>query len=215
VTRTKLLREVSRMNELMGSELGRNPFGEPVYAWKWSEDLLHPMAVVEESDTGVRPVLDYIADPESGLIVASQRFVLRKECLTLQDQWVLCKWIAPMDPVEWRKTFGHSLEWDSRGSYAPISASGSGNYASLNPGERPTDAITWQAIRTIRANLAVDRRAEDYEISRRQDAKETSLRDQIAAEIQELGQIAGRPWMPNRGDRDYSIGGFGPPERLQ
>lgn len=202
-----LQRRVGKLNDILGSTLGRNIYGEPLYKWCWSEDLLHPMAVIEQVGDEFHPVLDYHADPETGLIKAEQKFVLRKECPGLENQWVLCKWLPPLDPYEWRKIFGHSLEWKSRGDYAPISAPGDGNYASLPPGEDPTESTTQQAIGVIAKARLVNQKDEDYKLSQAIERQETNLKSQIMAEIRELGMIANRPYLPGRGDKDYSFGG--------
>jgi len=201
-------RRVNKLNEILGANLGRNQFGEPLYKWCFSEDLLHPMALIEEREgEGWFPVLEYVADPKSGLIKAQQKFQLRKECPTLNNQWVLCKWLPPVDPDEWRRQFGHSMEWKSRGDYAPISANGSGNYAALDPHELPTEATTWSAIEVINRNRSVNHRQRDYEDQRRMDKHEATMKANMLDDMKEAGTIANRPYFPSKGDKDYSFGG--------
>lgn len=208
MTKTKLTKVITRLNDLLASELGRNPYGTGHYKWQFSEDLWHPMAQIEAVDGEWKPVLDYVAQP-NGLIVAQQKFVLRKECPTLDNQWVLCKWQPPMDPSQWRQIFGHSLQWPGTQDYAPIGASGSGNYASLDIGEVPTEKTTWQAIQTIRANRAISTAERDAQVAAESAKREQSIADTVRAEVAEMGTIAGRPWLRGKGNQDYSFGGTG------
>lgn len=194
---------------MLAAELGRDGvYGKGMYAWYFSDDLWHPMAVIEDVGGEWRPVLDYVADEETGLLLARQRFALRPECPTLDKQWVLCKWQPPVDPYTWRMSFGHSLEWPGPNDYAPINAAGSGHYASLDPGEEPTKEITRTAIQTIRANRAVTLADEKTAGEKALEARESKAKEQILDELRDIGFVAGRPVQLSKGDKDYSFGGF-------
>ncbi len=127
-------KELDRHNHLLARELGYNPYGEGIYQWHWSENLLHPMRKQGE--------YDYKADPETGIIQALPVYELRKLCPHLNRQWVLCMWMPVPSEEEWRRQFGSNLEWPRRGYLAPTNVD-------LPEGQQPTDLIhgrTWTEL---------------------------------------------------------------------
>lgn len=75
-------RAIDRYNRTLRTELGEHP----LYAWKWSEDLIH---VMDEVDSYGKPVYEECVSP-MGIIGLQQRKKPRKFFDALIDQWVVC-----------------------------------------------------------------------------------------------------------------------------
>lgn len=120
-----LHRRINKLNDLIGRELGRTPFGQPIYRWDYSENLYHWMRA---------DGYDYEAEP-SGLLVARPRYERRRLALHLHDQWVICMWEAPMPEDQWRTEHGYKLEWPKQGEYYPTNVD-------LDPGMEPNETFT-------------------------------------------------------------------------
>ena len=143
-------RQLDRLNELLGQELGRNPFGAPLYEWRWSESLFHRMLKIDRA-TG-KPVFDYrcvcglnvlIHQPHCRLTVAVPCYIPRKMAPQLKDQWVAVVWSAPGTREEWLREFGTRLEYPPQGYRVPTNAC-------LEPNVDPDAAVTWELIHKIR-----------------------------------------------------------------
>lgn len=85
---------VNTLNALLASELGRNPYGEPVFRWAWSEDLLWP-----ETPTGKMttkpveiPIIGGGTETHQMLVPEYKR---RRMSFKLQNQWVVTRWLSP------------------------------------------------------------------------------------------------------------------------
>ncbi len=130
---------VRKLNQLLVSELGTNPR----YAWRWSEDLLHAMAVVD--DLGRPQYVDVPVTLPNGKTLwgRKQAVVIRKLLPHHQDQWVGCSL------VEVNAEDG-AIHQTGNGAWVPISSSASGP-AALPFGEKPTQELTQCIIRAIRA----------------------------------------------------------------
>lgn len=171
---------ISRLNDVLGRELGRNQYGESKYRWVHSEspELLHPMRVEG---------YDYKAN-EQGLIVAAPKYQLRKKCLLLNDQWVICRWVAPTSEDEWRRLYGYSLEWPSRGELAPTNVD-------MAPGMVPTEADNARAIFCIRQMLDTRVAAQMAALKDAEAKKETKRKqddyDRIREELTTYDHVPG------------------------
>ena len=77
--------------------------------WAYSETLMHPVRVPNVYDI----------KPSGGLFVAQPRFEVRKMNPFFKDQWVLCRWEAPMPEARWRAMFGDQMVWPRGGEYYP------------------------------------------------------------------------------------------------
>lgn len=166
-----LERTVRRLNERLGSELGRNERNEPVYSWMWSEDskLMHPMRVPGE--------YDYKASP-MGIIEALPVYNVRKLCLTANAQWVLVHWIPSPSEDEWRSIFGYWLEWPKGGQYYPTNVA-------LDPGVEPDDTITQVAIDCIKQTLAKSAAQVERETAEALDRQEAAEKNRTYEEIRD------------------------------
>lgn len=137
-------KQLARLDNLFGRELGFNKFGEPRYRWKWSETFLHNM-VLEGKQEWIRKELPpegveipgpgFELNTGIGLYIPRPTTQVRKMCPWLQEQWIIAMWYwSPRD--EWIKSFGSILEWPHRGFYMYVDGT------DLPKGVEPTTHIT-------------------------------------------------------------------------
>jgi hypothetical protein len=172
-----MTREIERLNDRLGSDLGRNPFGEPVYRWGYSESMFHDMIVAGEFD---------MVDTPSGLVVCEPAVERRKLCPTLDHQWVIVKWCDAGSEEAWRAQFGSRLLWPRRGYVVPTNMC-------LAPGEVPDFTVTVEVIGKVRAERQksyfdyVNESQSEMERTERKDHER--LVDMIANECTAFGNI--------------------------
>ena len=87
---------VPQLNDLLGNELGRNRFGEGIFAWKFSDDLFWPATLTgrmieKKSEGGL-----WFFDKEYGPSPLSR---------VLKHQWVVTRWYPPDSPGQWESRF--------------------------------------------------------------------------------------------------------------
>ncbi len=153
--------EVRRLNRLLESELG----GSPRYAWRWSEDLLHVMNVV---DTDGNPVYEerIIVFPSDKTIYGQiQKTMTRKLLPFCENVWVACA-LVEVDEKD------GSLLGTGCGSWIPICSS-MGGPAALPANTMPTAELTQCVIRALREERARPKNylIDDYEESERKREK--------------------------------------------
>lgn len=176
-----MTREVRRLNELLGAELGRVNVIFPLYKWIWSEapELLHPM----------RNGQDYVTDHITGLVKIIPMYTLRKMCLTADQQWVLCHWIESPPEDEWRRIFGYELEWPKGGQYYPTNVT-------LDPGQAPDDGLTDTVISCIRECRKVSAAQVEREgteaLNKKEAAAQVKLFEEIREECTTFDHVPGR-----------------------
>lgn len=143
-------RQLARLNNLLGQELGRNPFGDPLYSWAYSEYLQHRMLKIDPHTA--QPVFDYrcvcglnvlVHQPHCRLTTAVPCYIPRKMTPQLKNQWVAVVWSAPGSPEQWVREFGIRMEYPPRGYCVPTNAC-------LEPDVDPDVAVTWDLIHKIR-----------------------------------------------------------------
>lgn len=97
--------KVSKLNALLGRELGTNPYGEPVFRWDWSEDLWWPSfwtgRYIEKQSPG-------------GLYYSEREYKKQRMSLKLKNQWVITRWLAPEALQDWQQNFP-GADYPSRG----------------------------------------------------------------------------------------------------
>ena len=135
--------EVRRLNRLLESELG----GNPRYAWRWSEDLLHVMNVVDEEGKPAYEERIIVLPSDRSLYGLIQKTAVRKLLPEHVDVWVACA-LVEVDEND------GSLAGTGCASWIPLSSSVSGP-AALPPGVGPTDELTQSIIRSIRQERAM------------------------------------------------------------
>ncbi len=130
--------EVRRLNRLLESELG----GNPRYSWRWSEDLLHVMYVVDDEGKPVYEEKIIHLPNDSTLYGQIQKTSVRKLLPHHEDQWVACALVEVDDK-------DGSLLGTGCASWVPLSSSASGP-AALPFGWLPTEELTQCVIRSVR-----------------------------------------------------------------
>ena len=163
--------EVRRLNRLLESELG----GSPRYAWRWSEDLLHVMKVVDDEGSPVYEERIIILPTDQTIYAQIQKTATRKLLPHHQDQWVACALVEVNDA-------DGSLAGTGIGSWIPISSS-VGGPAALPPGVSPTDELTQCIVRSLREerNRPKNYLIDDFEEAskKREKAKWANIYDRI------------------------------------
>ncbi len=124
---------VRKLNELLRADLGCNPR----YSWRWSDDLLHVMEVVDEDG---KPVYDEQRTP-AGIIVMARKKVTRQLLPFHEHCWVLCAL------VETTLADGE-LEGTGKASWVPVS--GPTGPVTLLPFEVPNLESTQYVVGCIR-----------------------------------------------------------------
>lgn len=105
------MKSINKCNERIAQELGRTPAGDPIFMWKWSDNLYHMM-----------PTGDYDYESTPGSVIVLPRAILQKRLAAphLRRQWVLCRWLAPSMPrSEWEQAFGTRYAWPGNGEWVP------------------------------------------------------------------------------------------------
>ncbi len=125
--------KVRKLNELLRADLGSNPR----YAWRWSDDLLHVMDVVDSEG-----LPEYVESKSpAGLIIMTPKTVTRQLLPFHEHCWVLCAL------VETTKKDGE-LESTGLASWVPVGG-GNGPVA-LYPFELPNIESTQYIVNMIR-----------------------------------------------------------------
>jgi len=143
--------EFERLNRLLASELGRIPNGsEGLYQWEWSELLYHPARAIDPK-TGAL-LFDYrcgcglnvrVHSAACLLTVPEPKWIIRRMCPQLKEQWVVLVWCDPGTQDQWEKEFGGRLQYPAQGYRVPTNVC-------LGYGEEPDRAVTWDLIHKIR-----------------------------------------------------------------
>lgn len=125
--------KIRKLNELLRADLGSNPR----YSWRWSDDLLHVMDVV---DSEGKPIYSESTTP-AGLIVMAPKRITRPLLPFHEHCWVLCAL------VETTQQDGE-LAGTGLGSWIPV---GGGNGpVTLLPFEAPNLESTQYIVNMVR-----------------------------------------------------------------
>lgn len=135
------------MNHLLESDLGPNPR----YNWRWSEDLLHVMEIIDP-DSGRVQFVEYTS-PE-GLTVMTPKTEVRKLLPEHYEQWIMCA----LSQVNDRDG---SISEAGTAAWIPVTSAASGPVCLAN-GDVPNLATTGSVIQAIRQTR--QQRFRDYEI---------------------------------------------------
>jgi hypothetical protein len=88
--------KLEQLNTILAQELGRNPYGAPVFCWKWSNDLFWPTA-----ETG-RMVKREIVVPLIGqpgktdkTTILEKEFKPRPMTVLHRNCFIVCRWLPP------------------------------------------------------------------------------------------------------------------------
>lgn len=124
---------VRRQNDLLRAELGDNPR----YAWRWSEELIH---VLEVLDLDGNPI--YVQGTTPGGIITMVPKTEKKKLLPMhQNQWIVCALVEV-------NALDGSIQ--GTGNHAWIPVSGPSGVVCLPENEKPTIVFTQSIIDTVR-----------------------------------------------------------------
>lgn len=126
--------QVRQLNDLLRADLGSNPR----YSWRWADDILHVMEVV---DVDGNPVYVEGHAPGSALVTMIRKTETRQLLPFHTHCWVLCAL------VETSKADG---ELEGTGKYSWVPVSGPTGPVSLLPFEKPNQPATQYVIDVIR-----------------------------------------------------------------
>lgn len=110
-------REVNRLNNLLGRELGRTPYGDSIFQWEWSDDLFWPAyatgRTVLKSQRMLVPILAPAgeASPGAEMVNVSETVpeYSRDRQTIKRETWFVTKWLKSTDLIH-GGTRGHG--WD-------------------------------------------------------------------------------------------------------
>lgn len=197
-----LERKVRKCNALLRAELGEHG---GVYAWHWSEspELIHRMRARHADGT---PKMDYVADQNTGLIIAAPVYVDRKICILADRQWLICRLLPPeMEESEWLRVIGTAIPYPRNGTWAPC------NQFMLDRGDEPTEELTWEVIGLIRAQRRAHQRSEDNELEYAMARAEEKKKEDIYFDIKDSAPAFNG--IPGQKEH-WSAGGIGPDRHI-
>ncbi len=126
---------VRQLNHQLEADLGSNPR----YNWRWSEDLLHVMEVIDPDTAKIQLVE---STSPTGLTVLSSKTEVRKLLPDHHEQWIMC---AMVDVNERDGSFTGT----QTGAWAPVSSASSGPVC-LQHGEVPSQSTTDAVIKSVK-----------------------------------------------------------------
>lgn len=109
-TRTGDLKLIANLNDLLGRELGRNPYSEPVFRWEWSDDLFWPATKtgrkIREDKWIEVPIIggpkwieDELWATEPVNIGEIKEEYAKTRQTRLRETWLITKWLSPEDLI--------------------------------------------------------------------------------------------------------------------
>lgn len=124
----------------------------------------------------------------SGVVVAEPIYKLRRLLPFLHNQWVICRWNAPLSMDGWKARFGSALEYPANGYLMPVDGPHGGVIA-LQPNVMPDEEVTWEFVRAVkkdRQKTAADwinqsAEALDLQERRADDLLDSNIRDSNTA----------------------------------
>ncbi|MEY4299377.1 MAG: hypothetical protein RIR25_613 [Verrucomicrobiota bacterium] len=104
--------EIARLNNLFGRELGRNLNAEPIFSWRWSEDMFWPSFPTGRTVTKERffdiPLVG--GGVEKGCIEEAVPEYAQDRQVRLLDTWYIAKWLTPEELIV-GGLIGHGMGW--------------------------------------------------------------------------------------------------------
>lgn len=88
-------KEIQKLNEWIGQELGITPYGDPLYKWEWSNDVMWPAFATGKFKQH---------STEGGLLVMANEYVQLPQT-DKRDCWMVTKWFGPDDLPDWESQF--------------------------------------------------------------------------------------------------------------
>ncbi len=132
-------KSVKKLNERIGACLGRNPAGEPLYKWVYSEDYFHWMRDI----TGYQEVKQ-----PGGFITMEPIYKRRKMVPHMEDTWMIAHWHEADPEYAWRIKYGSDALWPREGYWTPVNAW-------AERGQLPDDSLTDKIIELVSKYRAI------------------------------------------------------------
>jgi hypothetical protein len=148
---------IDKLNDLLGRELGRNPYGEPNYQWDWSETLFWPSYATGR-------IIDKQTD--GGLWIMEREYRKDRMCAKLFNSWLVTKWAKPEELTRWQSIFPDA-DYPARGFRIHTNAS-------LPPWQKPTLDDTEHFIKCIREQTSMTYAARLADMLADQDRKDAA-----------------------------------------
>lgn len=174
--------EIRKLNELLGQELGRNPYGEPVFSWRWSEKCLwFATRTGRTTRTEKRSKVQIIGGGEEDIVIEEvvPEYKIDRQLGSLRDAWLICRWLTPWqlilgarggdirygalevqkpsdEDVEaaWKRQYPGS-DFPSNGWRVPMGQTWVGGDCPGKPSDPPTMQDTRSFIRLLKAQVAL------------------------------------------------------------
>jgi len=178
---------IERCNKLL-EDVGRNPFGEPLYKWVFLPTLRHLRYKVGKDDWKLHTCG---AKDDGSLIqiwVPQPNFEEVPAFPHLGPRWALCYW-QYMDPMTFHRQFGSHVIWPPQGYYFPTNKI-------MKPGFVPNLDVTEyfiQCIRYSRGKSLADLEQEfTDDVEREEKAYFNRIHDQILDACTAFGNDPGK-----------------------
>ena len=190
--------EIAKLNELLGQELGRNPYGESVFSWRWSEKCLWPGTRTGRTiKTEKRAKVQLIGGGEEDVVIEEivPEYKIDRQLGRLRDAWLICKWLHPWELIT-GPTTGHmryGVDMENKPPDEAVEASWKLQYPGMdfpgrgwriplgqtwdqaNPSRPPDLQDTRSFIRLLRAQVALtfDQAMAQFDEGEKRHAEET------------------------------------------
>jgi hypothetical protein len=159
---------IEKQNNILGTELGWNQYGEPIFGWSWSDDLFWP----------AKPTGRMVPQKTAAGIVAVQSEYVRMPMTSKRGCWIVTKWIPPQALDSWEECFP--------GAPRPTIGVRIPTNQHLNPGLEPTEDETRQLIWAIRKQGAKTRGEIENEMKAELQVREIDAAVKQEDEIEDL-----------------------------
>lgn len=180
-------KELRRLNRILADNLGRTPYGHPLYKWVQNQELKYPRKKSEEW------VL------RNGIHVAAREYEWEPQMPHIgRLQWVLAKWIPPGTMETWVDSYGNGAGYPSQGLYYCTDII-------LRPEHDPSELATSDAIGKVKAFRSAfgAREITLQDVIDRQRAAEA--RDRLASENEIDAYLASKLFLNIPGTRSGSV----------
>lgn len=165
---------VRELNEILGRELGRNPYGEPIYEWAFSEDLFWPAYATGGTTT---------KDVEATIIGGGTEIVpmtipeYKRDRMThnLRHQWCVTKWFPPEELPEWNSRFP-GADYPARGYRIHTNWY---NAPNVLPTQEDTNCLVWAVRKQLGMNYVDLYNEMDAEMAKAEKAREAEVNDEV------------------------------------
>lgn len=161
-------KSIAALNDLLGRELGRNPYNTPVYQWDFSEDLFWPSYATGQMVETKSP---------GGIILLQKEYRRDRMSHKLHHQWVITKWIPADSLPDWNRNFP--------GADYPAQGYRIHTNMSLERGRIPTLRDTERAIACVKEATSMSFLARMRDMEDEQDRTDRSKQNEMYDEVRD------------------------------